>query len=695
MEKNDIVNGEEKNNLDSKNKKQEELNFMEKKNDNSEDIKQYLTEIKIQEDERGEWVETKKIVYEAKYPFVKDNIFLIARVDSEMGKQELVMQKINPETEEVEIEDKIVCIHTSIMDMPVEDFASLHNDVGVQEELYNKTLNIRWSGEPKTIELTPEEHFKAFKSWVAGISEAGIKSFKIQDEIDKNLNLMYPIVNFIMKFLVKCDPKFIPEYLAKIERECRFEGKYHIPSLIANLKSLVEIIFSADSQNSFLFSFNEEERKSFAEKIFSMELPLIVYEECFFTLDRFEEAYNRKMRLRGQFHSDLILDYFERIMENCRFEDGYNISLINKKLELIIITFVSGDQNIIKTVKKYDNNEIEGLKCIRILKNRLNGADIPEQVQNYILPLLDYINVDGNLRKVYKDNEGRLALNLNYLSISDVSKIKKINEIPNLQVLDLSNNEISNISDLGELNGLNGLEYLNLVENKITKIEGLDNLKKLEYLGLKSNKISKIEGLDNLKKLEYLKLSYNKISKIEELDKLTQLKNLDLGNNKITKIEGLDKLTELKNLDLTYNKITKIEGLENLIELKYLRLYRNGISKIEGFGNLTKLKHLNLSYNEISMIEGLENLTKLKDLSLGDNNIERIKGLENLIDLEYLWLYENRISKIEGLGYLTKLEELNLGNNKITKIEGLDDKFYAPDVVKYCQNQKKKKNTFH
>ncbi|MCP4761419.1 MAG: hypothetical protein GY870_06530, partial [archaeon] len=97
MEKNGILNGEEIN------KKQEELNFMEKKNDDREDIKQYLTEIMVEEQvEHGKWVKIKKNVYEVKNTFTSDNIFLIARVDPETSKQELVIQKINPKTKEAE-----------------------------------------------------------------------------------------------------------------------------------------------------------------------------------------------------------------------------------------------------------------------------------------------------------------------------------------------------------------------------------------------------------------------------------------------------------------------------------------------------------------------------------------------------------------------------------------------------------------
>lgn len=94
----------------------------------------------------------------------------------------------------------------------------------------------------KEINLTPEEKFKALKSWAAGIAEAGLNAFLIQDEIDKNLDLLYPISQFLMRFMMKADNDFIPQNLTKIERDCMFEGIRHESSFLANTIPIMEII---------------------------------------------------------------------------------------------------------------------------------------------------------------------------------------------------------------------------------------------------------------------------------------------------------------------------------------------------------------------------------------------------------------------------------------------------------------------
>lgn len=60
------------------------------------------------------------------------------------------------------------------------------------------------------------------------------------------------------------------------------------------------------------------------------------------------------------------------------------------------------------------------------------------------------------------------------------------------------------------------MKYLDLSNNKITKIYGIDELPLLS-LDLSHNGIEKIENLRSLKKIRKINLSYNKISEVEEI----------------------------------------------------------------------------------------------------------------------------------------------------------------------------------
>jgi hypothetical protein len=81
-----------------------------------------------------------------------------------------------------------------------------------------------------------------------------MNAFLIQDEIDKNLDLLYPIMHFLMRFMVKADREFLPEFIAKIERECMFEGIRHESSFIANTIPILEIVWANYLKNKIIES---------------------------------------------------------------------------------------------------------------------------------------------------------------------------------------------------------------------------------------------------------------------------------------------------------------------------------------------------------------------------------------------------------------------------------------------------------
>ncbi|MBD3353597.1 MAG: hypothetical protein GF364_19090, partial [Candidatus Lokiarchaeota archaeon] len=153
------------------------------------------------------------------------------------------MQKIDPITNRVILSDSITCIHTAVIDIPINEF----EDTISEPEFEEKVLNIRSSENLRTINLSPEEKFKAFNSWVAGIAEAGYEAFKIQSEIEEEGKLSYPIAGPLMRFMARADNKFIYGYLRKIERDCMYEGLRHEACLIANLIPILKTVKEEDS----------------------------------------------------------------------------------------------------------------------------------------------------------------------------------------------------------------------------------------------------------------------------------------------------------------------------------------------------------------------------------------------------------------------------------------------------------------
>jgi hypothetical protein len=179
-----------------------------------------------------------------KFRFIRDDVFLCPRVDTETGRQQLFLQKINLNTEEIEFEDRIDCIHTAITNISPEEFENYKNNANAQESMNIKILEIRSSESLAEINLTPEEKFQALKSWAAGIAESGRDAFRIQNEIEKYGNLAIPISNFLIRFMVKVDSEFIEEYILKIERECVYEGVKYDPFIFMSLMPIFELLWT-------------------------------------------------------------------------------------------------------------------------------------------------------------------------------------------------------------------------------------------------------------------------------------------------------------------------------------------------------------------------------------------------------------------------------------------------------------------
>jgi Leucine-rich repeat (LRR) protein len=168
------------------------------------------------------------------------------------------------------------------------------------------------------------------------------------------------------------------------------------------------------------------------------------------------------------------------------------------------------------------------------------------------------------------------------------------------------------------------LTDLNLMDNEITKINGLDKLNKLENLYLGSNMIQAIEGLSGMKRLKILTLNNNSIEEIKGLEGLDRLMTLNMDNNKIAKIKGLDDLKQLKILSLDLNRISIIEGLDGLFNLNGLFLVDNKIKSTQGISKMKKLSIIRLGDNYLREFVHYEQLSQLTKLGLDGNDITDI-----------------------------------------------------------------------
>nr|XP_058898656.1 leucine-rich repeat and coiled-coil domain-containing protein 1 isoform X2 [Kogia breviceps] len=140
------------------------------------------------------------------------------------------------------------------------------------------------------------------------------------------------------------------------------------------------------------------------------------------------------------------------------------------------------------------------------------------------------------------------------------------------------------LRSISELSLDSALHAINLHCNNISKIKAIDHIWNLQHLDLSSNQISQIEGLNTLTKLRTLNLSCNLITRIEGLKALTNLTRLNLSYNHINDLSGLMPLHGIKHklryIDLHSNCIDSIHHLlQCMVGLHFLTnliLEKNG-----------------------------------------------------------------------------------------------------------------------
>lgn len=201
---------------------------------------------------------TLTILFE-KYPFILEGCYLAAWVDTQNGKQKLVMQYYKNDI--LILEDHVECIHPVV-------YLNPENEID--------------STELMDVQLDPFDKFNQLKSWVHGIVELGDNAFRVQDEIERVGNLQYPLSSRLLMFLARIDLEYMHVYLSKINQECMFEGKRHEPSFIASLQGILQMLVYASEErlHEFRPSYSIDHAKILS-LIFKLHPPARLFTESF------------------------------------------------------------------------------------------------------------------------------------------------------------------------------------------------------------------------------------------------------------------------------------------------------------------------------------------------------------------------------------------------------------------------------
>lgn len=192
------------------------------------------------------------------------------------------------------------------------------------------------------------------------------------------------------------------------------------------------------------------------------------------------------------------------------------------------------------------------------------------ELENYnYLDLSNLSLTDNLLNKLFKLEKIKNILSkIEFLDLSNnnLTKLPKLivdNKYNNILYLNIARNNITtdiinhNLLELScEFNKIKKIESKSLIKLSSSNNElYIINTPKIEILVINNNFIDSLSSFENL---EYLECINNKISKISNMNKL---KELFISNNNLVEI---DKLQNLNILNCTDNPIKKIKFFENI-----------------------------------------------------------------------------------------------------------------------------------
>ncbi|XP_070611913.1 lumican-like isoform X3 [Erythrolamprus reginae] len=254
----------------------------------------------------------------------------------------------------------------------------------------------------------------------------------------------------------------------------------------------------------------------------------------------------------------------------------------------------------------------KGIKYLYLRNNLLEGIqdNAFENVTDLEWLILDNNQLkNSNIKgKVFAKLKNLKKLHINHNNLTEV-----VGPLPSsLDELQLTHNQISKITP-NTLEGLVNLTVIHLQNNELTEgtLSGVfKGLKSLLYLDLSNNKLTKLPpGMPN--NLLMLYFDNNQISGVPEqyFQGLNVLQYLRLSHNKLTDSgipSNIFNISSLVELDLSYNQLKNIPTVNEYLENYYLQVNQitkfsvHSFCKVVGVLAYSRVSHLRLDGNNIT-----------------------------------------------------------------------------------------------
>ena len=203
------------------------------------------------------------------------------------------------------------------------------------------------------------------------------------------------------------------------------------------------------------------------------------------------------------------------------------------------------------------------------------------------------IDLDGD--EIPIDEDGRL--DLEYAIYDDFSDLVGLSELKTIKRINIMDTGIQHFDTLKPLKSLEAICISNPHTNgALLRLREFADIINLKELAIMHRDIETMDNLDPLQNLERLELMDCRISKIQGIENLSRLKLLDLSANYIDEVNVKDLPPNLEELYMKSNEIMEVIGLETHPHLKVINFEGSHYS-IKGLENIRNKEGLELVYS--------------------------------------------------------------------------------------------------
>ncbi|CAM4203655.1 hypothetical protein [Pseudoalteromonas byunsanensis] len=266
------------------------------------------------------------------------------------------------------------------------------------------------------------------------------------------------------------------------------------------------------------------------------------------------------------------------------------------------------------------------------------------------------------------------ALNLTDASITDISELKNVPTLEELQLLRALSPESDKHVIISQLEQLEQLKELVLSEQLSYADINFDKLKSLNLIELNYSDKDVYFSNETLKKLSTLRLYFVDLSPDTQLNSLANIKSLIMYRTNVEDFSFLGHLSDLSLLilggstQLDLSNITLSENI-NLLDLSGFSL-----TGTDALKPLTNVERMILSFLDIDSVDFLSEYTKLIELEImGNPDITTFEALRNAQELNRLTISGSVNADYSVIQNLKKLEHLEI-------LSGLADKYISFDT---------------